>query len=362
MRSKIREYFLMLSAVFATIMGGGMASAIEAPVSLSENPNSPQVIMVTRDVYGVVNPVSNMFNYSLEPVYDYNPAEVDGLPGGFVIDFNAIEPDEYKTASQSIELDLGSLVFTEVGDYKFVLREMGSSNYEVYPVDTDNEYYIVVSVRNEIQNGVPTGRLIPTLALQVLNSDEGIKTDAIFSSNAQLTYVQITKNVEGNLARRDEYFKFVVDFPGAADGDVFTVVGQDAEVNYHGEIINTQNTIVVGETNAIYLKHGQVVWIGTNGESTVEIPIGTEFSVAEEASNNYIAWLDGNQINSGQYTLVADDFSIDPVDSVNRADFVNVKEASVLTGIVVNTWPFAVIAVMGGISVVLIRKTMIAKK
>ena len=361
MRSKIRECFLTLAAVLASFLGGGMASAAEAPVALSDNPNSPHGIVITREVAGVVNPVNNVFEYSIEPVEDMNPAYVENAHSRFVLEFNNVWP-ENKTATLNAEFDLSSLTFSEVGDYKFVLREVYSSNDVVYPVDEENEYYVTVSVRNEVQDGAPTGRLIPTLALQVLNHNEGEKTDAVFLSGAQLTYFQVTKNVEGNLARRDEYFKFDIDFPNATSGDVFTIVGQDDVVEYQGETINTQNTAIVGQTNTIYLKHGQVVWIGTDGQNSVEIPIGTEFRIEEEESNNYVSWLGGRQANVGEYTLVDNQFDANPVNSLNRADFVNVKEASVLTGIVTNIWPFAAIALVSVGGVLLVRKTVLAKK
>lgn len=361
MRSKIRECFLTFAAIMTTFLGGGMASAAEAPIKLSDNPNSPRSITIVREVAGVKNKVNNVFGYSLEPVESVNPAGVDNVINKFVISFNNIMPED-GTARRSTTLDLGSFTFSEVGDYKFVLREVSSSNSVVYPVDSENEYYITVSVRNELRDGAPTGHLVPTLALQVLNHDQGEKTDAVFVSDAQLTYVQITKKVEGNLARRDEYFKFNISFPNAADGDVYTVVGQDEVVDYHGETINTQSTVVVGQRNVIYLKHGQVVRIGTNGESTVEIPIGTEFQIEEEQSNNYVSWLDGAQVNSGQYTLAEYAFDINPDNSLNRADYVNVKEASVLTGITMYVWPLAIIAAVSIGSAIVVRRAMSAKK
>ena len=75
-----------------------------------------------------------------------------------------------------------------------------------------------------------------------------------------------------------------------------------------------------------------------------------------------MSWLGGRQANVGEYTLVDNQFDANPVNSLNRADFVNVKEASVLTGIVTNIWPFAAIALVSVGGVLLVRKTVLAKK
>ena len=344
MRSKIRESFLTFSTILITFLsGGGMASAIEAPVTLSSNSDSPQTITIQRSLTGLKNQVTNTFTYGIEEASD-NPATVTGLPDDIYVRFDhAFAFDGYAAANNY--LDLSGVGFTEVGDYTFILSETGSTNASAYPIDS-TKYHIYVSVRNELDaNGAPTGKLIPTLSLQAKKNGTGDKGDVLFTSEAVLTYAKITKNVEGNLARRDQYFKFRVTVDGASDGDVFTISGQDESIEYNGETIQTLSQFTVGNDNYIYLRHGQTALIGANGDE-MEIPVGATFTVVEDLYDGYTAWINDVETNTNNGTVLetANISTPESLSDNNQVNFVNKKEASVLTGIVTKGWPFMVLA------------------
>ena len=361
MRNRIRESFLTFSTILVTFLsGGGMASAIEAPVALSSNTDSPQTITIQRSLTGLKNQVTNTFTYDFVAAPD-NPAAVTGLPDNVFVEFDhAFAFDGYAAANGY--LDLSNVGFTEVGDYTFILSEIDSTNAVAYPIDQTN-YHIYVSVRNELDSsGAPTGKLVPTLSLQAQKNGTGDKVDVLFTSEAVLTYAKITKNVEGNLARRDQYFKFQVMVDGASDGDVFTISGQDESVDYNGETIQTQSQFTVGDDNYIYLKHGQTVLIGTNGDE-MEIPVGAIFTVVEDLYDGYVAWINDveTNTNNGSVLEAADIGSPELLSDNNQVNFVNKKEASVLTGIVTKGWPLVVLVGICMIGVFAIHKATTAK-
>ena len=355
MRNKIRDSFLMLSMILMTFLGGGMASATEAPVTIGENRNSPQNIPIQRTITGLKNKVTNTFSYTFVEAED-NPAAVTGLPDYTQIVFeNANVYDG--TVTRVGYLDLNNLTFTEVGDYTFILTETGSTNAEAYPIDPTS-YYVYASVRNEMIDNVPTGHLIATASLQTRINGEGDKVDVSFTSQAILTYARISKQVEGNMARRDEYFKFRVDLTGVSDGDAFTISGQDETINYQGSSITTQTELVAGQENYVYLKHGQVALIGSNG-TTMELPVNITFSVEEENSNGYTAWIGEEQTNSngGAVLAMADINQPELLGGANQVNFVNKKEASVLTGVVMNVLPCAALMILGVVGALVVRKS-----
>lgn len=359
MRSKIREGFLMLSAIMMTFLGGGMAGAVENPVSVGENPDSPQNIEIHRTITGLKNKVTNTFSYTLTEA-EGNPGPVTGFPDYIQVDFNAANVYD-GVVTRIGYLELNNLTFTEVGDYTFILTETGSTNAEAYPIDP-TQYYVYVSVRNQLIDGQPTGGLIATALRQTQINGEGDKVDVAFTSQAVLTYAQISKVVEGNMARRDEYFKFRVNLDGVSDGDTFTISGQDASVEYGGEIITTQTQIVAGRENYVYLKHGQTVLIGSDG-TTMELPVNVEFTVAEEVTNGYAAWIDEEETNSSTSLLALADISHpELLDAANQVNFINKKEAGVLTGVAMNVLPFALLAVISVAGVLVVRKAIAKKK
>ena len=109
--------------------------------------------------------------------------------------------------------------------------------------------------------------------------------------------------------------------------------------------------------NYVYLKHGQTVLIGSNG-TTMELPVSATFSVEEENSNGYTAWLDEEQRNNngGTVLVIADINQPDLLSAANQANFVNKKESSVLTGVTMNVLPFVLLAVVCVVGALVIRK------
>lgn len=350
----LKKFALFLAAVmsFAPVV-----PAMAQAVTLSDSSTATSVV-VTREVTGVKNPVTATFGYSLAESKN-NPAVIGGLATGFDISFNSVMPNAEKVASVDYNLDLSSLTFTKVGDYVITLKEVSSSDDANYPVDTSDEYEILISVRNQLDDdGYPTGDLTVTLIPQVVNKD-GDKTDvALFNSRADRTFIELEKYVSGDNADLGEYFKFRIDFTNATEGDVFTISGQDSTVMYHGDTIVTQSSFVVGQENYVYLKDGQKIELGIDADDYSELPIGLSYSITELDVSDYDTYIDGATENnktsttkttesrSGGQMMLMNANTI----SQNFTSFENVKNTSVATGVNSVILPFVIIALLGVVS------------
>ena len=290
---------------------------------------------IERTVHGAVNEVDNMFQYSL--IQDSsNPAIINGLSNNFWIAVSGT-PDTNGDVTSTGGVHLTDAVFPALGDYKFVVREIDSEDPVNYPIDSEKEYYFYVSVRNKLDgDGRPTNEYIATMAEQVRNHDTGDKTNAVFESAAQRNRIEVTNTVSGNLANVNDYFKYKVVINGAREGDNFMISGQDSVVNYNGASITTGNTITVGgEDDYIYLKHGQTVYIGYDGNNN-QLPIGVKYSIEEVDANGYTQYVDGIAGNVSETKTISAEIGAPS----NKVDFLNHKEGNVLTGIVTNATPY----------------------
>ncbi len=294
---------------------------------------------------GLTNSANNSYTFNI--IQDeQNPAIVENMPTELEMSFRG-SPDENGIVNVTSQLDIGQLDFTALGDYKFSIREVASSDASNYPVDNDDEFFFYVSVRNKLdENNHPTGEYIASLSSQVKNHDTGEKEDAIFQSSATRSYVRVTNKVTGNLANENDYFKYRIEFENAPEGDEYVVSGQDAVVNYKGESISTVSKIVVGQDNYIYLKHGQTATIGLNGNYD-ELPIGLSYRLVEVEGNGYAQYVDGVAGDTSATKTVA----VDADSSGNIVSFINHKEGDILTGIVMNVLPYLLaISAIGGLA------------
>jgi len=338
--------FLLL--VLSTLVYVPAVNAAD-PVSLATGNNS---IGITRTISDVSNPVTNTFTYTITADAS-NPASVTGLPSSETIAFNNVTPTS-GSVSQTKNLDLSGVQFPALGDYKFNVTETASSNSTQYPVDSTTKYTIQVSVRNELSSNVPTGNLVATLASQAIktvnNVEQDGKFDIAFSAAPSLTYITISKSVTGNLANTDEYFQFALDIAGNT-GDTYTILGNHST---DGSATVASSTYTVGTTTSIYLKHGQTVTVGLSSGNIAEMPIGTQYTVAENNASSYETSIDSTVSSTKSVTKTT---VLDATATANKTAFVNNKTAPVLTGIFVNVAPFVALVAIATIGIIAVRKT-----
>lgn len=310
-----------------------------------------KMLEIVREVSGVSNPVSGIFNYTLT-ADENNPAEIGNI-FGHTLELSNVMPDENGVARFENKISFSRLTFTQVGDYIIHIKETYSSDAANYPIDEVSEYQILVSVRNQVSDTAPTGELVATLVEQVIDKD-GDKTDKlVFGSEANRTSIALTKMLSGNAANTDEYFKFKLDFNNAHSGDVYTILGQDDVISYGGETIVPQTRFTVGEDNYVYLKGGQTVEIGKNAGADTELPIGLSYTFTEIGADDYRTYVDDSKVEGKESlvkTTVAASSSEEEIAAHNTTLFENVKNSAVMTGVSSMLLPFIGLAVIGIIS------------
>ena len=71
------------------------------------------------------------------------------------------------------------MTFSKLGDYEFVIKEVSSTDPVNFPVDSKNEYTLLASVRNVLDEyGKPTGGLEAKFLAQLRDAN-GDKTDNV---------------------------------------------------------------------------------------------------------------------------------------------------------------------------------------
>lgn len=164
-------------AAMATVMASvPMFGTVSADQVWSEDNVSS--INITRTVNGVTNKFSNNFGYTIT-ASETNPAPVVGLADSFSIDFAETDAILNNSISKVATIDFSGVTFSKLGDYEFVVKEVSSTDPVNFPVDSKNEYTLLASVRNALDEyGNPTGDLEAKFLAQLKDAN-GDKTDDV---------------------------------------------------------------------------------------------------------------------------------------------------------------------------------------
>ena len=344
MKNKIILIISIISIV--SVFSLVRVNAAESTVSLEAGSSS---LKVERHVNNVTDDVNNTFTYTITADRS-NPALVEGLPSTMSIVFDKVSPSKDGIAVVESDLDLSKLTFSALGDYKFTIAETESSNDKVYPIDS-SIYTFYVTVRNEVDtDNIPTGNLVATLLTGATKDGSLTKEDIVFENKA-LTHLTITKNVSGDMANKEEYFKFKVTITGESIKDEeYKITGQDSSVSYDGTTINTSTNFKAGQDNYIYLKHGQTVTIGLDGDNN-QLQSGVTYTIVEEDASSYNTYINSNSKNEKTLsTTLSNDLA------KNAVTYLNNYESSTLTGMLVNIAPFMILILSSIVCFVVINK------
>lgn len=361
---KLFKRIISAVASFAMVAAPVMASGLASAVTITNDPaNStdawPTTLTITREVEGVTNPVVNTYTYSVAAAQT-NPAAVTNLPANFTIAFDGSETITNNKVTKTTTLDMSGIVFNQVGDYEFIVKEISSSTPTIYPVDA-TEWYAYVSVRYVTQDGTPSGTptatIEATLAPQAKAGNTGTKADIVFNSSAEFTNISISQNLTGNLADINEYFPVKVEFVNndIADGTQLVVLG--AHSTDGSTTVTSSTATVTGGEFTIYLKHGQDVTIGltdTSASGLQQLPVGLEYEVTLTATGYNIYVDDATSAVNNTVTVEKTTVS-NAADNATR--FTSNKEADPLTGFFVNYWPFVLLVALGVTGMYIIKKT-----
>ena len=334
-----------------------------------------KTLTITRTIGNVTNPVINTFDYEIELVSKPTTAAITGLPTTIgetmtledLISFDGSESYSTGNVVETGALNLASATFNEVGDYIFKVTESASQYETTYPRDT-KEYYFYISVRNKVVDNVPTGELEVKLAPHVgENAGDGLtKTENLdYTSDSQHTYIELTKNVTGNNANKHKYFPFEITFTNDN-----IQVGDKLYVSIDGGSYYTTGnqyvTVEAGKKITVYAKHGETITIGKTADELCQLPIGTTYTIEEKNYDNtesYTTTIDGTTTaktvtkTTVEVATAGDQTSVDAFETNNTTEYVNNREASVLTGLFINIMPFVLLVAVAFVGIILIKKS-----
>lgn len=272
-----------------------------------------------------------------------------------------------KYAKKTATLDFSKCNFTEPGIYRYIITESGTNQ----AVTNDKDATRVVDVYVNDASDTDGKKLI--IAGYVLHSNENDEPDVAAGKNAGSTgaYVEtksqgftnkydtsdltFKKEVSGNQASHDKYFKFTVKITNAEQGTVYNVNRLNADERSKSNAATiTENAgktnpdkLTVGTdgtvTKEFYLQHGQ--------EITIQgIAKDSKYSVTENAED-----YKSTAAGVAEYTAPANG-TIESADL--KTSYLNTRDGVIPTGVIMTVAPFAAVTLLGGAGVV----TMVMKK
>ena len=313
---------------------------------------------LTREIYDVTDNVTNTFTYTITPEAS-NPAVATDVPTTTTIVFNDVTPSNGK-AVKTGTINFSGAKFSQLGEYGFTIKETGTTDEENYPLST-NTYTAWISVRNVTDsNGNPTGE--HTAVLVGVTNPSGEKVEAgetnnkvIFKSGTERTYIEVKTNTSGNSADRTECFKINIKFTGDPTGNYEVKSNTTCD---NDPLVFGIEGIMGNGTTTIYLRDGDIATIGTeDGTELYQIPVGLEYVVIEEGANDYKTFIDGsetdNKTSETKITVGVDDPNFE---IANKTVVLNNKHITPRTGLILETLPFAVFAILGVAGVIIVAK------
>ena len=363
MRQIWRGRWFVVAMLWVGVMVAGLSgeNSFAKTVRLGDMvPSGNAKVRVTKQVTRVTNPLNEKFVYGVAEGSG-NPAAIGDMVTSFNIDFVRVVPDSRSVATVVKEVDLSQLTFSRVGTYRIVIRERTSNRPIMTPKD-EEKYTVVITVKNA-NNG--TGEWVAEVADLGIRESDGVKAEMIFTTEQRMTYIEISKEVAGGMGDTEEYFKIKVDIQVENGGDRYVITGQDSFVEYRGETVATQAEYIAGQTNYVYLKHGQTVKIGKREDGLSQVPIMFTYTVWEMDAEEYETAIDSgtwherngkvvDKTTFGEPMTPEEEATAESFAMGNRTRFLNRKDEIVETGLGAVVGPFlvmAMVAVVGALAV-----------
>lgn len=267
-----------------------------------------------------------------------------------------------KYALKTATLDFSKVRFTEPGVYRYIITESGNNQaitndddltrvLDVYVYDATGEDgimklkiegYVLHASEEEITSGEDFG----TTKTDPTGKSQG------FTNKYDTSDLTFRKEVAGNQASHDKYFKFTVKITGAVKGTVYTVdvAGADNQSGTNDATI-TENkgkenvkTLTVGENGTIsqdfYLQHGQEIKIQG-------IAKNTKYDVTENKEDY--------KSEAKAVTGYTDDVNGTIVSADLKTSYLNTRKGAIPTGVIMTVAPFAAVTLLGAAGMVTIK-------
>lgn len=280
-----------------------------------------------------------IFKYEIKP----EKSNLDGAQNEPTELTVILDSEEDKTSEGTVSkteyIDFSNTSYSKPGVYKYLITEKYCSNETEFPLDTQ-KYRIAIEAIQEND-----GSISHSFYKYAFDLNHDTKEDKIAFNHAQMTYVEFQMKTTGELADPNQYFKLTVSIFGNA-GDIYNIVGQDSVITYENEQIQTIDRFEVQEGKYsfdIYLKNGQVVYIGSktdNGKVFYQIPAGTYISIVENEARKYQTIINGEEGKVVRNIPVSSEED-NVILVVNHADY-----DVAITGVFFNILPYVIVIVI----------------
>lgn len=266
-----------------------------------------------------------------------------------------------KYALKTATLDFSKVQFTEPGVYRYIITESGTNQaitndtnltrvLDVYVNDasteTEKKLTIAGYVLHASEDDITSGDNLGTTNTDPTGKSQG------FTNEYDTSDLTFRKEVAGNQASHDKYFKFTVKITGAVKGTVYTVdvTGADDKSQKNTATI-TENTekdnvksLTVGADGTIsqdfYLQHGQEIKIQG-------IAKDTKYDVTENKEDY--------KSEAKAVTGYTDDVSGIIVSTDLKTSYLNTRAGAIPTGVIMTVAPFAAVTLLGAAGMVTIK-------
>ena len=256
-----------------------------------------------------------------------------------------------KYVKKTATLDFSGITFPEPGVYRYVVTEAGTNQgitndadltrtLDVYVIDNAGALEIAGYVLHASDSDLVMGDNAGTEDI-----GEAEKKSQGFTNVYDTSDLTFRKEVSGNQASKDKYFKFTVNITAAVAGTVYKVdiSGADATSLSNAATVDANEgqtnvtSLTIGKdgtcTQDFYLQHGQEIKIQGLAKDT-------HYTVTEDKEDykstaagvtGYEAATDG--------TIVSTDL---------KTSYLNTRNGVIPTGVIMTVAPFAVVTLLGG--------------
>lgn len=286
-------------------------------------------------------------------VFDPNNTVTPGLPGG------ATGGEGKQYATQTVTVDLSQVSFSAPGIYRYTITRNDDNLPGITASDSDNRTLdVYVTYEDGSDSTLKVEGYILQTGLKVdPTAEDGLKSDGYIDDYATQN-LTLTKNVTGNQGDRDKYFKFTVTISGAVPGTKYDVAApaatsvpsEDRVANETNDSINKTSLTVDKDGNVneavFYLKDDDNVVIKGLTSATHYTITEADYSTDGYTTTNTDNTKDGK--TTGDKTMGT---------SAHTVTFINAKQGSVPTGILLDVAPYIVLVALVGVGLIALLAT-----